>query len=400
MQIYDEYNCVLRVVHDHNVASTGPLAGLRYMVKDIFNLAGTPTTAGNPDFSAYYGIPEKDCWAVQKLRRAGAEVIAKNYMHELALGITGINPHYGTPLNPRAKGHITGGSSSGSAAAVAGGLVPFSLGTDTGGSVRIPAGFCGIFGFRPTFGYIPVEGVVPMAFSMDTVGVFAQTADLLRSVGELLLAPPVAPPEFSFKKVICSLDALELSEPETKEAAGKLSRRFEELGFTRQEKNTGLLERASNVQKIIQGAEAWAVHQKWLSEFNPNLGSDVRSLLSFGEKLSSAQLGAASAERSALAISFEKMLGREAIMLLPTAPGFPPKIKDLANQDQAFSFRKKILCFNNLASITGHPVVVAPTSLNEALPVGFQLIGPKGADYALLRLAQQLEEEGVFQTGS
>jgi len=400
MQINDRYNCVLRMVHDHDVASTGPLAGFRYMVKDIFNLAGTPTTAGSPGFSAHYGIPEKDCWAVQKLRQAGAELVAKNHMHELALGITGINPHFGTPQNPRAKDRIPGGSSSGSAVAVAGGLVPFSLGTDTGGSVRIPAGFCGIFGFRPTFGYIPVEGVVPMAFSMDTVGVFANTADLLRTVAELLLVPPITPFEFSFKKVICSLDALELSEPEIKDAAGKLSGRMKKLGFTLQNTSTGLLERASNIQRIIQGAEAWALHQKWLSEFNPNLGSDVRSLLDFGKELSSAQLGAASAERAALSFSFERMLGREAIMILPAAPGFPPKTKDLVDPDQAFSFRKKILCFHNLASLTGHPAVVVPTAPNGALPVGFQLIGPKGSDGALLRLAQRLEEEGVYEARS
>ena len=291
MPVIDKYDCVLRVVHDHDVAPTGPLAGLRYMVKDIFNLAGTPTTAGSPDFSAFYRIPERDCWAVQKLRQAGAELVAKNHMHELALGITGINQHYGTPQNPRAKGRIPGGSSSGSAVAVAGELVPFSLGTDTGGSVRIPAGFCGIFGFRPTFGYIPVEGVVPMAFSMDTVGIFANTATLLRNVGELLLVPPIAPPEFSFQKAILSLDALELSEPEIKAAATKLSHRMEELGFTLQNTNTGLLEKVRNTQRIIQGAEAWALHRKWLAEFNPNLGSDVRSLLDFGERLSSAQLG-------------------------------------------------------------------------------------------------------------
>ncbi|MGD8562370.1 MAG: amidase family protein, partial [Desulfarculaceae bacterium] len=349
--------------------------------------------ACSPDFSEYYGIPDKDCWAVKKLRQSGAELVAKTHMHELALGITGINPHYGTPQNPRAKDRIPGGSSSGSAVAVAAGMVPFSLGTDTGGSVRVPAGFCGIFGFRPTIGYIPVDGVVPLAFSLDTVGVFAKTAALLSTVSELLLVPPIAPPEISLGKAFWSPDALEISEPEIRDAADKLNSRIEKLGLTLQTKNTDLLVRASHSQRIIQGAEAWALHQKWLSAANPTLGADVRSLLSFGEKLSSAQVGAASADRSAISLAFEKMLGNDGIMILPITPGVPPKITDLADPEEAFSFRMKILFFTNLASLTGHPVVAVPIAPDGALPIGFQLIGPKGSDSALLRLAQRLESK-------
>ena len=159
-------------------ASDGPLAGLKFAAKDIYDVAGFVTGGGNPDWARTHAPAENHAPVIQTLLDAGATLVGKTITDELTRGILGSNAHYGTPVNPRAPDRFPGGSSSGSACAVAGGLVDFALGSDTGGSVRIPASFCGIFGLRPTHGRIPLEGVMQQAPSFDTVGWFADDAEI------------------------------------------------------------------------------------------------------------------------------------------------------------------------------------------------------------------------------
>ncbi|MDQ2103939.1 amidase family protein, partial [Azospirillum isscasi] len=170
-------------------AADGPLAGLRFAVKDLFHIAGLPTGAGNPDWLRTHEVPQETAPAVRRLLDAGARVAGKTLTDELAWSLAGENAHYGTPENPKAPGRIPGGSSSGSASAVAGGAVDFAIGTDTGGSIRLPASYCGLYGLRPTHGAVPLDGSVPLAPSFDTVGWFAREAALLRRVGAVLLPP-------------------------------------------------------------------------------------------------------------------------------------------------------------------------------------------------------------------
>src|SRR5206468_3179731 len=165
----------------------GPLANLIFGVKDIYDVAGHKTGFGSPDWLATHGPATRTAPSVQILLDARADLVGKTHSDELAYSLTGENAHYGTPINVNAPGRIPGGSSSGSAAAVAGGLVDFALGTDTGGSVRIPASFCGIYGIRPTHGRLPLDGMVGQAPSFDTIGWFARDADLLARIGEVLL---------------------------------------------------------------------------------------------------------------------------------------------------------------------------------------------------------------------
>src|SRR5436190_6782465 len=168
-------------------APAGPLAGLTFAAKDLFDIAGHVTGAGNPDWLARHAPAERTAPLVQALVDAGATMVGKTHTDELSRGIFGENVHYGTPINPRAPGRVPGGSSSGSAVAVAGQLVDFALGTDTGGSVRVPASFCGIYGLRPSHGRLPFEGVLPQAPSFDTIGWFARTPDLLARIAGVLL---------------------------------------------------------------------------------------------------------------------------------------------------------------------------------------------------------------------
>src|SRR5918992_3688700 len=169
-------------------AAGGPLAGLTFAAKDIFDVVGYVTGGGNPDWKATHEAATHTAWVVRVLLAAGATMVGKTITDEITRGIFGENAHYGTPLNPRAPGRVPGGSSSGSASAVAGELVDFALGSDTGGSVRASASFCGIYGLRPTHGRISLEGVRPLAASFDTAGWFARDAALMERVGAVLLS--------------------------------------------------------------------------------------------------------------------------------------------------------------------------------------------------------------------
>src|SRR5713226_7893748 len=198
-------------------APHGPLAGLTFAAKDLFDVAGHVTGAGNPDWLALHPPAARTAPMVQRLVDTGADMVGKTHTDELSRGILGENAHYGTPTNPSAPGRVPGGSSSGSAAAVAGALVDFALGTDTGGSVRIPASFCGIFGIRPTHGRLSLEGMVGQAPSFDTVGWFARDADLLARIGEVLLGVELARAPRP-RHVLIATDAFAIAEAATSAA--------------------------------------------------------------------------------------------------------------------------------------------------------------------------------------
>ena len=169
----------------------GRLSGLTFVAKDLFDIAGHPTGAGNHDWARTHAIPTKHAWAVQTLLDAGATLVGKSVTDEISLGILGENAFDGTPLNPKAPDRVPGGSSSGSVSAVAQGACDFALGTDTGGSVRVPASFCGVYGIRPTHGRLPLDGMLPQAPSSDTTGWFARDADTFARVSHVLLGEPV-----------------------------------------------------------------------------------------------------------------------------------------------------------------------------------------------------------------
>src|SRR5215468_9446108 len=193
-------------------APDGPLRGLTFAVKDVYDIAGHRTGNGNPVWLKTHPPATCTASAVERLLASGARMVGKTQTDELAYSLNGENVHYGTPTNPRAPGRIPGGSSSGSAAAVAGGLVDFALGTDCGGSVRLPASYCGIYGIRTSHGLIPIDGVADLAKTFDTVGWFAQTASLMHRVGRVLLPSPAKP--FAPRRLLIARDAFAAIEPE------------------------------------------------------------------------------------------------------------------------------------------------------------------------------------------
>src|SRR5690348_6180724 len=191
----------------------GPLSGLTFAAKDLFDVAGHPTGGGNPDWAKTNPVPERHAWAVQTLLDAGASLIGKTITDEVSLGILGENPFDGTPLNPAAPGHVPGGSSSGSASAIAQGLCDTALGTDTGGSVRVPASFCGLYGIRPTHGRLDLSGMMAQAPSSDTTGWFARDAATFARVSEAMLGEPI--PSRLPATLVVAVDAFGLADAET-----------------------------------------------------------------------------------------------------------------------------------------------------------------------------------------
>src|SRR5262245_25454018 len=253
----------------------GPLAGLTFAAKDLFDVAGVPTGGGNHDWPTARPLPTKHAWAVQNLLDAGASLIGKTITDEVSLGILGENAFDGTPVNVRAPGHVPGGSSSGSAAAVAAGLCDTALGTDTGGSVRVPASFCGLYGIRPTHGRLPLTGMLPQAPTSDTTGWFARDSETFAKVSAALLGEEI--PTALPTRLIVAVDAFGFADPEVAAALQPMVQRLAGLlGDVREEimAPPGLSVWA-HAQRALQPYEAYATFKDWLDERNPRLAFSV-----------------------------------------------------------------------------------------------------------------------------
>src|SRR5262245_49739900 len=253
----------------------GPLAGLTFAAKDLFDVAGYPTGAGNPDWARAHPVPTRHAWAVQTLLDAGATLVGKTITDEVSLGILGENPFHGTPANPRAPGHVPGGSSSGSAAAVAAGLCDLALGTDTGGSVRVPASFCGLHGIRPTHGRLDLTGMLPQAPSSDTTGWFARDAATFARVSAVLLGEPI--PTTLPLRLVVATDAFGFADAETAAALAPLVRALSSLVKDVREDLLAPpgLSAWARAQATLQPAEAWQTFRAWIERDNPRLQFSV-----------------------------------------------------------------------------------------------------------------------------
>src|SRR5713226_4285506 len=253
----------------------GPLSGLTFAAKDLFDVAGVVTGCGNPDWAATHQPAQTDAWAVDALLQAGATLVGKTITDEISLGLLGINKFYGTPLNPRAPDRVPGGSSSGSASAVAQGLCDTALGTDTGGSVRVPASFCGLHGIRPTHGRLDLTGMLPQAPTSDTTGWFARDAQTFARVSEVMLGEPI--PAALPARLVVAQDAFGLADEETAAALRPMVRRLGALvEHVREDVMAppGLTAWA-RAQRTLQPWEAWLTFKEWIDRDNPRMAWSV-----------------------------------------------------------------------------------------------------------------------------
>ncbi|MXZ91663.1 MAG: amidase [Chloroflexi bacterium] len=370
-------------------AADGPLAGLTFAAKDIFDVAGHVAGCGNPHWKATHESAESTASVVQSLADAGATMTGKTITDELTRGIFGENAHYGTPRNPRAAGRVPGGSSSGSASSVAGRLVNFALGSDTGGSVRVPASFCGLYGLRPTHGRIPLDGMLLQAPSYDTIGWFARDAETFARVGEVILPAGAAVGRPS--RLIIAEDAFELAEPEVRRAletvVESIAPMFDAASSLRLSPTS--LEEWSGHQQILQSREAWEAIREWLDAVNPAMSFEVSDRYVTARTVTDEQVAASQAGRdSIIARMNEVFQGGGAVVCLPTTIGPAPPVGQPVSERHTLRLRNSAL--TSIAGNTGRPQLSLPLTEVDGLPVGLSLLGDYGADERLIALAGEI----------
>jgi amidase len=369
-------------------AARGPLAGLTFALKDIYDVAGQKTGFGCPDWLNSHAPAARTAPSVQRLLDAGARLVGKTHTEEMAWSLTGENAHYGTPINVNAPGRVPGGSSSGSAAAVGAGVVDFSIGSDTGGSVRLPASYCGILGLRPTHDRVPLEGVCPLAPSFDTCGWFARDAAVFERVGRVLLRDDVPAPEPG--RLLVAQDAFAFAEPA---AAGALKPALDRVA--------ALLGKLENVTvgdepldkwmdyfRFPQGAEAWAAHREWIQRVKPRFGAPIQARFEWASRVNPQDVARARARREEITRRMDGLLRDNAVLALPSAPG-AALARNSAPQvvDGLRSRALPMLCIAGLARL---PQVSLPLATVENCPLGLSLIAARGNDTLLLELAKKL----------
>jgi amidase len=382
MSINDPLNAFCRhveVAREGN--ASGPLLGCSFAVKDVFDVAGKPTGNGHPRWLDTHPPAEHTASAVERLLAAGACMAGKTHLDEMAYSLNGENVHYGTPVNPKAAGRIPGGSSSGSAAAVSGGLVDFALGTDCGGSVRIPASYCGIYGIRTTHGLVPADGVIPLAASFDTVGWFARTSGLMRRVGTVLL--PAAKP-FVPTRLLIATDAFAALDPAIVAALDAAVERVAASISKTARVNVYTSDGAEwpTVFRVLQGVEIHAQHGAWIDRYRPEFGPGIRERFAWTATIPGAEVAAAMPRREVVARHVANLLGDDAMLCLPTAPGIAPRLNTPPAELEAF--RGRAFALLSIAGLSRLPQISLPLGTFDGCPLGLSLIGPRGSDQGML----------------
>jgi amidase len=369
-------------------ATSGPLQGLTLAVKDLFDVAGLPTGGGHPLRRETSDLKAANAPVVDRLLRAGAQLVGKTHTDEFAYSMNGENPHYGTPQNVRAPGRIPGGSSSGSAAAVAAGLADIALGTDTGGSIRLPASYCGLVGLRTTHGAIDMAGVQPLARSFDTVGWFARDMLTYRRVADVLLPP--RPPEtirnFSVATDIAAFVLDDAGQRQTREFVDTLSRLLQPTPDTTVAPEG--FEAWREVFRTIQAYEVWQDHGDWIREHQPALGNGVRERFQWAATVSIEAYSSAQTLRSRIAAQVANLVPPGKVLVFPTVPGVAPFLGVRGADLEAYRLRSiSMLC---TAGLAGLPQLSLPVGSIEGLPFGLSLLGSSGSDRDLLALGEQI----------
>jgi amidase len=363
---------------------SGRLSGLNFAVKDLFAVAGSMTTCGSPDWARTHPAAVATAPAVQSLLQSGARLVGKTKTVELAFGLTGENVWHGTPRNPRVPDRYPGGSSSGSAAAVAGALVDFALGSDTAGSVRIPASYCGLFGMRPTFGAISTAGLNPLAPSMDTVGWFARGAALLACVGDVLLAGERAELSGPLLRVE---EAWVNAQPAVAEALRPALERLEQL----RGRAIGVRLVPEGVDSLfdhlrtIQAEEAWVSLGDWVERTRPQFGPGIGERFAAAKAADPSAAGLSRAFRRQFQARVRPLLAGGAILVAPTSPCPAPLLA--ASAAELDAVRQATIGVTAIASLCGLPEVTLPATGAAGAPVGLSLIAGRGRDRALLEFA-------------
>ena len=376
-------------------ATTGPLAGLTAAVKDMYDIKGTRSGGGNPDWLAQAAPAARNASVVQQILDAGATIIGKTISEEFFFSLTGTNAHYGIPLNPRAPGRVPGGSSSGSASAAASNACDFAIGSDTGGSVRIPASFCGLYGLRPTHARVDMTGAMEMAHSFDVGGWFANAPGIFRRVGPVLLAGECA--DAAITGMIVLDDAFAEADPEVaalmKAALGAMAGDLPKPSHERISPEG--LDAWREGFRILQSHEIWQAYGDFVTRHNPALGPGVKERFRFAATVTDADTAAANAVRRRARERIDSVVRPGTILALPTSPSIAPLASSTPEQLEAF--RVRALRMTSIAGLSGLPQVSIPIGTLGGCPAGLSFIGWRGGDEALLGLAGKLARYCGFE---
>lgn len=383
MSTIDTVNSFVAEVRIDGTAA-GLLEGHTFVAKDIFDIAGHVTGCGNPDWARTHPPATANAAAVDAFLGAGANLVAKTHTDELAYSLIGANAHYGTPVNTAAPDRVPGGSSSGSAAAVAAGLADLGLGSDTGGSVRLPASFCGLFGLRTTHGRVPLDGAMALAPSFDTVGWFARDPATMEAAA---LACGCGPTGWRPRRLLLAVDAWAKADAEVVDALApalaRLEARFGAAVPVRLAPEG--LETWRETFRVCQAAEVWQVHGAWVEATTPRFGPGVEGRFLAASSITEAAWSAARDQREAVRRRLDRLMGTDGLLILPTAPG-PAPLRDAA-EPELDAYRGRALELLCPAGLAGLPQLSVPGAHAGGGPVGLGLVGPAGRDGDLLAVA-------------
>ena len=369
---------------------SGPLDGVAFAVKDLFDMAGVVTTGGNPDWARTHPAATGSASVVAALLAAGAHAVGKTKTVELAFGLTGENPWHGTPRNPRVPARLPGGSSCGSVAAVASGMVPLALGSDTGGSVRIPASYCGLYGLRPTQGAISLAGTIPLAPSLDTPGWFTREAALLERVGSVLLPGESGRLAGPLLRVV---EPWANADPAVAAALAPALDRLAALfgpALAAELMPEGVAAFYA-AYRNLSGDEAWTTHGPWITAAKPALSAPVAGRFRAASEVTPAQVAAARRVRQTVQARLRPLLAGGAVLVYPTSPALAPEVAAPAAEFERV--REITIGVTALAGLAGLPEVTLPAATvrvpDGEAPVGLSLVAGFGRDRALLALARE-----------
>jgi len=385
-------------------ALANALRGIPIAIKDLFDTVDVRTTAGSKFFEN--NIPNSDAFVIEKLKQAGATLMGKTNTHEIALGVTGNNPHYGTARNPWDIDRIPGGSSSGSAIAVATGMALGALGTDTGGSIRIPASLCGIVGLKPTYGRVSTRGVFPLSWNLDHVGPLTccvrDAAIILQVISTYDALDPASikmltgdylghlVDDMQGRKIALGVgEYIESADPEVQNAVHNAAKVFETLGCKLQEVNVDWMREAALANSTMTRSDGAAVHRERLQEHPEMFGEDVRRRLMDGTKTSSIEYALARRTQAEIKKRCELFFESVDFLIIPTTPIAAPTIEGHDAVEQAAQLTRFTAPFN----LTGLPAISIPCGFTkEGLPIGLQIISRAWADAKVLNAAYAYEQ--------
>jgi amidase len=384
--------------------ASGPLDGLSFAVKDLIDVGGYKTGCGNPSWQATHPVAAVNAVCVEQLLNAGARCVGKTLSDELAFSLLGENHFYGTPLNPKAPDRVPGGTSSGSASAVACGLADLALGTDTGGSVRVPSSNCGIWGLRPSHGFISVAGVNPLAPTFDTVGILAGSADILARAASVLLAYEDVQREEP-TTIHLLREGFSIADSGVRQVLDSLVHRLRNL-FGGRLRETYLGEIADdsdgtalrawyNSYCVLQWAEIESCLGAWVAATKPAFGPEPARNFDLVKNLDRCRVRQAVQHRENLSRRLEMFLGANDLLCIPTTPALAPLKGTIVSRGQAAAgdYYPRTLSLTSIAGIGRLPQVSLPLAESGGVPVGLSLLAARGQDAFLLGVAQRVASE-------